>query len=182
MTERGKAAADVDQRPLYVIDTSALIDLQVAYGPQLTAGVWDFVATMVEDGRIIAPAAVYREIRDRADRVATWASNHRAMFIRDTPELYTRAKSDVIPLFLSPDGQLRMKEKAADPEVIALALILRDRQAGGLFRRPVLVVAHERRNVLRSHKPASRRSIPEVCRELDIECIRLNGMLEREES
>lgn len=181
MTDRGPVVPDVDQRPLYVIDTSAMIDLQVAYGPQMTSTVWDFVGVMADDGRLIAPAAVYREIKEKADRVARWAAAHRSMFVRDTPALYRRAKAEVVPRFLSADGQLRMKPKAADPDVVALALIKRDTDAGNLFRRAVCVVAHERLIGSRRNQPASRPSIPEVCTAVGLDCIRLNEMIEREE-
>ena len=181
MTDSGLVVPDVDQRPLYVIDTSALIDLQVAYGPQMTSSVWDFVGVMADDGRLTAPAAVYRELKDKADRVARWAAAHRSMFVRDTPGLYRRAKAEVVPRFLSPDGQLRMKPKAADPDVVALALIKRDSDAGNLFRRAVCVVAHERLIGSRRNQPASRPSLPEVCTALGLECIRMSEMIEREE-
>jgi hypothetical protein len=68
----------------YVIDTSALIDLKNQYPESIFVGVWNRFNSMCEEGQIISPREVLREIKKGDDELVKWAEDYEEVFLEPT--------------------------------------------------------------------------------------------------
>ena len=150
----------------YVFDTNAFSQLFHSYYRDRFPSLWAQFDSLLEAGAITSTREVAREIED--DRVAAlrdWAKNHTHLFPAPTAEeagIVSRIFSvshfqQVIEL-----KKLYKGGKNADPFVIARA-----RTLDGI----VVTMERERPNAAR---------IPNICRHFDVECISLEGFMERE--
>jgi hypothetical protein len=74
---------------MFVFDTSAFINgWNDHYPPPTFERVWTFLATQMEDGRLVAPRAVLIEIERRTDALAEWAKGR--PFTDPSPEVQRR--------------------------------------------------------------------------------------------
>jgi uncharacterized protein DUF4411 len=55
------------EQACYCSDTSALIELHATYGGDVFVSLWQNVAGLVKEGRLIAPREVLREIEKKDD-------------------------------------------------------------------------------------------------------------------
>jgi hypothetical protein len=148
-------ALDLDATaPGYVIDTSALIDLhRVVYAPDVFKTLWENLAGLVRERRLLAPREVYNEISKRDDDLYAWSKLHKQMFCE--PDSRQQA---IVRQILTSHPRLVDASKDtpdADPFVVALA------EAGSH-----VVVCSEKGNM------QGRVRIPDVCRARRVRCIR----------
>lgn len=142
---------------MLVPDTSVYINgRRDHFLPETFPSVWDLVASAMEDGRIIAPREVYRELTRKDDEIAAWAKERAGVFNEPSPEIQ-RAAGVIYAEFESPG-----RRDGADPFVLAEA------QARGFT-----VVTYEGRSF--SGIPTRRweRSMPGICRHFGIPCCTL---------
>jgi Domain of unknown function (DUF4411) len=156
---------------LYSVDTSSLIQLQGM--PRRTFGtLWQRLDALADAGRFMVAEEVQREIGDDASEdPVKWLRDHPGIIVPTevvwpTGRLVANKYTDLVDL-AKPNG-------SADPCVIALALMERERQQSQLWQSPVLVVAQERR------KRPSKVAIPDACDDYGLLCVNLQGMLDRE--
>lgn len=150
---------------IYVFDSSTLIRLFKNFYPKSFPSLWEKFAQVVNSGNIISVREVFIEIEDYDDRLSEWAKRNRAFFQQPSKdELVFVADIFKVTHFQSMvRTQERLQGKpVADPFVIAKAKILKG-----------CVVAEE------SKKPNSSR-IPNVREYFDINCLNLEGFMERE--
>jgi Domain of unknown function (DUF4411) len=108
-----------DGPPVYCIDTSALIDLWRRYPQKVFGGLWAAIEKLIEDGRLIAPREVLRDLQKGDDEVYKWAKKRAKMFVDLDAEQQALLKEVLkdFPKWVDPLSQL----PEADPLVIALA-------------------------------------------------------------
>ena len=112
--------------PVWVIDTSALIQIKSFVPHELRAAVYVALSALVNDGRLVFPTQVVKELkRDSGvrppDQACAWALDVEATACASPPSL-DQVKS---VLAIVPDILDHMKdsgEEEADPYVLALAL------------------------------------------------------------
>jgi hypothetical protein len=142
---------------VFVFDTSAYINgWNHHYSGPSFEPLWVFVADAMEDGRIVSPRAVHREIQQRTDALAGWARNRRFVDPNERVQRLVGQLQVQFPEVFSTPGR-----NDADPWVIALA------QADGLT-----VVTYEGRQF--SGAPARRSrfpKMPEICATLGVSCV-----------
>lgn len=155
----------------YSLDASPLIQLQAM--PRRTFGtLWQRLDRLADAGRLMVAEEVQRELGDDvSEDPVLWLHDHAGIVV-PTEHLWARARAvansyrDLIDL-AKPNG-------SADPCVIALAVLERERQQGQLWQAPVIVVTQERR------KRPSKVAIPDACDDYGLPCINLQGMFDME--
>jgi len=150
---------------IYVFDSSALIALFRHFYPSRFPTLWGKFEESVESQQIVTVREVFREVGDQDDPLADWAKTHRRFFHISSPE----ELAFVAQIFRVPHFQalVRKQERlqgkpVADPFVIAKAKVIQG-----------CVVMEE------ANKPNAAR-IPNVCAHFKIECLRLEGFMEKE--
>ncbi len=150
---------------IYVFDSSTLIDLFKHYYESRFPSLWANFAQAVESQRIISVSEVWQEISQRDDRLSAWGKAHRDLF--QPPALDEQIV--VAQIFAVPHFQSLVRTQAllqgnavADPFVIAKAKVLQ-----------ACVVAEE------DNRPNSSK-MPNVCQHFAVECLNLEGYMEKE--
>jgi hypothetical protein len=158
-------------KAIYSVDTSPFIVLQPL--KRKTFGrLWTRLDALADAGRLLVAEEVYRELHSSADEEPVKWLRERSGIIVPTDVLWDRACAvadahrDLVDL-AKPTG-------SADPCVIALALMERDRQQATLWGAPVIVVTQEKR------KRPGRAAIPDVCDDYGLEAVNLQGMFDME--
>ena len=154
--------------PIYCIDTNSLMDWQVRFYPtDVFASLLERFYALIKQERLVAPELVREEIGIvGSPELIAWANDRDAMF---KPNAAVIAEAQSIqhrfPGLLDPKSLY----EEADAYIIAMA---KANPAG-------IVVTQE---TPASEKPKPKRShfIPDVCRELGINCFNLMGMMRRE--
>jgi alpha-D-ribose 1-methylphosphonate 5-triphosphate diphosphatase PhnM len=62
---------------VYCIDTSALVDMRIVYPLRNFTSVWEKFGKLVEEGKLISPNEVSREIEKRDDDLRKWTRQHK---------------------------------------------------------------------------------------------------------
>lgn len=136
----------------YVFDTSALIDLQDRYPRDTFPSLWTALEDLSDDGRLMCPREVFRELELKNVELANWLS-HKGIVLTDpdTLELVPHAKAidSKYPDLKSGKRRKQPNPRAADPWVVALAAW-----------KCAAVVSHEQAEPARGLA----RQIPDVCR------------------
>jgi O-methyltransferase involved in polyketide biosynthesis len=140
----------------YSIDTSAILDGWVRYyPPDVLPALWERLAGLIENGKIIATEEVLYELEKKSDDAYKWAKSHDKMFIEIDEETQT-AVSEILSKHKKLIGE-RKNRSMCDPFVIALAKV-------------------KSCKVITAEKPTNnpeRPNIPDVCNALGIPCITL---------
>ena len=152
---------------IYCIDASAFIDLIHFNQPSNYPGVWDSIAELADNGRLIMYEEVKEECKDPA--IQPWLKDHNAIvrpFSLEINQSMLELQSD-----LDRDGQWMVdpnsnKDKA-DPWVVAHAMAEDKREPDLFVAGLVKVVSHERI----TNKKKGKVKIPDVCKRYNIECI-----------
>ena len=142
---------------MLVLDTSAYLNGRKDHYPPATfPSVWALIEAGMQDGRIVPPREVYRELVAKDDDVATWVRTINGYFI-DPDETVQRAAGVIYGMF--PGAGRR---DGADPFVVAEAQI-----------RGFTVVTYEGRTF--SGVPTTRwhRSMPGICQHVGVPCVTL---------
>jgi predicted nucleic acid-binding protein len=139
----------------YCIDTSVLIELKIRYPRNTFPSLWEKIGKLIEQGRIIAPRAVFDELvqyEDRNDELFKWVKRFKKMFKDLDSSQLQEVKKILIdhPDLVDKDKQT----EDADPFIIALAII-------------------EGCSVITQESQIKVNRIPYVCRKYKIKCISL---------
>ena len=153
---------------VYVIDSSALIDLKELYPQNVFPQIWTNLTELIKAGRLISPEEVFKEIEKKDDDLCAWCKIYKGMmFVPNSNEIlnYVSEVMTAFPDLVNHDTI----NPVADPFVIALARVIND---GSVDSSTPIVVAHE-----------SRRSpvkIPAICTSYGINNMRLLEMFSAE--
>lgn len=166
---------------VYCIDTSALINLKQHYPSRIFPGVWQALARLVEQGRLIAPTEVREEVNRGNDELAPWLLENKAMFEEATLSRYLDKYQWVIAHYPALVDATAEHEQA-DPHIIALVLHKRSGQASYLTPANRVIVSESGNveYVVVSDESLKPNKIPTVCHALGIECIKHRDLLTRE--
>lgn len=128
---------------------------------------WKEMEKLIEKTRIIAPNQVLEELKPKDDELFKWCMSHKKMFKKEDTDTINTAKSllDKFPQLGHADKEI----EDADPYVIALAVELNKQSALG--ERFVIVVSDEGNKLFH---------IPDVCKRIEVECIKFMGIIHRE--
>jgi hypothetical protein len=146
-------------RVIYVLDSSVLIDIKNGYpiNNPLFSGIWQSMAEMATDGRLISPHEAFRELRKGMDEAAEWAAVHKHMFV----EMDQEQASIVTEIWTKcPEIDKDIARPHADPWCVALA-IRHQRSTGSA----AYVVSNENKK--------SPRKIPVICDKFAVQCIKM---------
>jgi len=168
LPDEGASAA-----PIYVIDSSALIDLRRDYPRKTFGKLWQRFADLAGAGRLIAPEEVRHEIGRRDDELKEWAASVDGLFVAPDDD-FMACLSRVVaecPYLVN-----LARRYAADPWVVALALQMQEAEAGKMFRAACHVVSHE----VKAPQPGPLR-IPDACDHFGLSHIRLVRIFEIED-
>jgi hypothetical protein len=160
------------EQACYCTDTSALIELHATYGSDVFVSLWQNVAGLVKEGRLIAPREVLREIEKKDDDLLKWVKKHRKIFREQEIEQVQRAQEILSHFANLIDPAKEIPD--ADPFVVALAIIENTKREETLFKGHCIVVTQEKPS--RGNRP----KIPDVCQHYDIECISVAGLFRKE--
>lgn len=151
---------------MYVIDTNVFISLGLYY-PKRFPTIWERVDSLADSGALISVREVRRELETNcsSEHVLNWAERYRYIF-----HIPTNEECQIVSEIFKKNQYLGFVKRnnilkgmpVADPFIIAAA------KAKGFS-----VVTQE------SNKSKGAR-IPTACIDFDVECIDLEGFLERE--
>jgi len=105
----------------YCLDTSVLIELHRGIYPRAVfPGIWDDLEQLVDDGRMVAPREVRRELDDGRDDLTTWAKTHKNVFLDPEPAEYPLVGA-IQQRFSTASTVWLTKAPHADPWIVAMA-------------------------------------------------------------
>lgn len=148
---------------IYVIDTSALIDLARWYpmDRQFFRPIWDKIEELISSNKMVAPYEVLREIDSRSDELSNWAHARRDMFIHPTADQIVfigQIKNAYDDSYW--EREANKTGPWADPWIVALALHYKK---GSVVREDVKIVTQESKR-----KP---NRIPQIASKFKIESL-----------
>lgn len=159
-------------RPLYVLDTSALVDGWTLYPIRtFDAVVWSRLADLASEGRLVAPEEVRHEISRRDERLKAWANGSPLFRAPDDDFIACLAKVVAECPYLVSLG----RRYAADSWVVALALQLQEAEQSKLFAAPCYVITHEQKKLT-----SGKLKIPDACDHFSLTPIRFHQVFELE--
>jgi hypothetical protein len=126
---------------------------------------------MVEDGRLIAPDEVRREIERGDDPLVDWVKNQRGLFVPVGNDLVAELRR-VKEMFPELIDHMKVGPHA-DALIVALALLI-NKEPGTLFERRRCIVAT-------NEKGRGQQKIPTACKHFGIEVVDWFGFMELEE-
>ncbi|XOB63844.1 DUF4411 family protein (plasmid) [Campylobacterota bacterium DY0563] len=146
---------------IFVIDTSALIDMKRWYPREAFPELWEKIERMVNDGEIIAPQEVLYEIERGDDELKEWCKENAKMFV-DVDYQMIEVFNKVRDKYDKKEWEKHSEEEYwADPWVISLAVsteIIKD-------------VGKEHPVIVTSENQVKPNKIPTIAREFGIESI-----------
>jgi protein associated with RNAse G/E len=158
---------------IYCIDTSSLIELKEKYPQTIFTNLWNNIDELIQKGRIIAPLEVKKEIEKGDDELKSWVKNKKRnkMFIKPDKFQVEKAKEILskYSFLAKPD---KVDDVNADPWLISLVVKKLDEEKDILFKNKYIIVTEE--SQIRINR------IPSVCKQMNIECINLIKMFEKE--
>jgi len=153
---------------IYVFDTSSLIKIFGFY-PKRFPTLWSNFSALIQGAKIISVREVLKEIHQSNSEMMQWSKDNDSMFY----PLSNEDASFLMEIFRAKNGHFQHIIKnvnilkgspVADPFVIAKAKIVQGS-----------VVTEERPGGHNSTK------IPDICKHFDIDCLNLEGLMEREQ-
>lgn len=146
-----------------MFDTSAFINgWRTHLRPATFPSVWRIVGEALDDGRIVCPREVLKELRRQADELSAWVEPHAAAFVDPLPPVQREAGRIYAML---PNPGIR---DAADPFVIAEARL-----------RGFAVVTYEGLKISGEPTPKWHTKMPGICNKLGVDCMILPEALGR---
>ena len=155
------------RRPLYAVDTNVFMDWQFRHYPtDIFPSLLSRIDSLIAAQRFQAPALVDEELRKvGTPELTAWSDAHSSIWVPNAEVLAAALTiQSRFPGLLDPKAEF----DEADAYVIALAQI-----------RDGIVVTQET-PASEKRKPARPLYIPDVCRELGVHCITLQGLMRRE--
>jgi hypothetical protein len=157
---------------VYCIDTSSLIELKIKYPREVFPTLWEKMEELIQNGRIIAPIEVKKEIEKGDDELKKWVRGKKRnrMFIKPDENQVMKVKEILkdFPFLAKPD---KPDEPNADPWLFAVVLVKIEEEKERLIQYNSIVTDESQR------KP---RKIPAVCKEIGIVSINLIGLFKEE--
>jgi predicted nucleic acid-binding protein len=146
----------------YCIDTSALIAAWYErYKPNRFPKLWSEFDKLIEDGRLVSSSLVLRECSRRSQELHDWLKQRSDMFVQPDEGIQTEVGL-IINAYKGLVAEGKQKS-SADPFIIAQAKVHR-----------LIVVSEE-------GGAGSLRKIPGVCNALNMTCINLMQLMDRED-
>lgn len=147
---------------VYWFDTCSFMELRRSYPRPAFDPVWDFVVELLQSRRILSVEDVYLELKQQDDEIAQWIDRWKANFIILDDDIQNRAREILsqFPTLID----IKRGKSSADPFLIAAALV----------RRGIIVTEENR-----SGGP-NKVKIPDVAGRLNIQCLKLLQLLQRE--
>ncbi len=152
---------------VYIIDNDSLITLK-RYPPEVFVSLWNRIEALVDEGRLIAPHEVFREVAKGDDEIERWAKVRRQMFV-DLDPVQAEALKEVLRQF---PGIHDPEKTGADADPVLVALCLSKSRADKSS--DYFVVTEER-----MRGPGSMK-VPNVCSALGLNAISLLEMFRQE--
>jgi hypothetical protein len=148
----------------YWFDTCSFTELRRTYPMPVFDPVWQFVGQLLSERRILSIEDVFIELEQQDDEIARWISNWEDNFISldDTIQIKAREILATSPKLVD----LRKGKSSADPFLISAAAV----NHGGI--------------IVTEENPSGgppKVKIPDVARSLNISCIKLLDVLQRED-
>ncbi len=156
---------------MYILDTNVFIEAKnTFYGFDFCPGFWDWLVAQNENGRVASVRAVAEEIKRGSDDLTVWAQDRRDGFFlppdRTTLHMFRVIANGAWRSSYTPNAIATFMDNPADLSLIAHALAHGD-----------TVVTRES-----ASSSPNRIKIPDVCGELDVECVQPWVMLRREDA
>jgi len=156
----------VSQPSTYVIDTSALIDLEYLYRKATFPSLWEKLLKLAKDELLICPREVKRELEQKSDHLAKCIKQSNAVVSLEVSNQIVGLTKDIdlkYPMLKIGERRSTPNPLSADPWVIALAKW-----------RNAKVVCSEKA------KPSSQNvcKIPDACRRENLACLTLQDFFE----
>lgn len=141
----------------YCIDTSALIDLSYLYSPDVFPRLWSNLEALINEGKVISPKEVFKELERKDDELLKWAKGFKKMFINLDPEQINKVKEiqAKFPNFVD----VNKTTPEADPFLISLAI-----------NKGSTVISMEKPVNLKVN-PKARPRVPDVCIDYNVKCV-----------
>lgn len=150
---------------MYCIDTCALIHgWRRDYPPDVFQSLWDQLDKLAQEGKLFSSIEVLLELGRGGDDIYNWAKERKHIFLEAEDEVQKIIATivDKFPSFVPPDSSDGIW---ADPYVVALAAV-----------NGWTVVTGE----ITVGPGAKRIRIPNVCQEMDVECINFLQLIRKE--
>lgn len=148
----------------YCIDTSALLDAWLRwYPPDIFPGLWDKLDQLINESRLIATEEVFIELSYKEDLLFEWAGERQNKLFFPLDDQIQIEVTAILTEFPKLVDQ-RPGKGTADPFVIALAKITN----------ATVVTGELPTNNLQRPK------IPDVCNQLNIQCIKITELIRME--
>ena len=107
---------------IYIVDTSAIIDMNRWYPPDAFEDIWRRIEAMIGNGEILAPMEVLRELERKDDTIKKWCQDHKRLFVEENREIIKNLVR-VKEKYSSDYWEMNINSEVwADPWVVALAL------------------------------------------------------------
>jgi len=156
--------AEEQAKNKYCFDTDALVSSwRMHYRPGVFKELWDQLGRKIEDGSIIIPNEVRKEIGAGTDELASWLKKYQSFIIPISAEQIEIVK-EIVNKYPKVSQYKKPRPNHADPFVVAVAKI-----------HSCTVVTYEIRNSSRDN-PA----VPDLCREYGVDCCSMVDLFERE--
>jgi len=158
---------------IYIIDTSSLIEMKERYPKKNFPTLWNKVEKLIQDGRLITHIEVKKEIEKGDDELKEWIKkkNIKKMFTKPDKNQIEKVQ-EILEKYSFLAKADKPEEPNADPWLIALAIVKKEKESGRLFRNNYIIVTEE------STRKTNR--IPWVCKGIGIECIKFIELIQRE--
>lgn len=106
---------------IYCVDSSSLIAMKRVYPRKSLGALWDLMETLADDGRLIAPHEVLREVSKVEDDLKAWAKKRSGIFVPIDNEQGEALKEIQKPFPTINDAA--KEGPHADPWCVALSLV-----------------------------------------------------------
>jgi len=162
-----------DTKNYYVIDSCSLIELNRKYPIDIFPTVWKKVEILINNGFLVSPKEVLKEIEKGDDNLKEWAKKQTKLF-KNLSAKQIQIVQEILgkyPKWLNEDSLVPI----ADPFVIALAIEMEQDPQKTIIEtiKKRIVVSEERMS-------GKKTKVPYVCHQYGIECIFLIDMFRNE--
>jgi hypothetical protein len=162
-----------ENNPVYIFDTSAIIDMHKFYPINRVLPYWRNVEISINNGKFRMPFLVFEDISRKDDLVKDWFNQRKLKVIipqSDSQNRYVKKIEADYPNLVN----YRFARINADPFVIACGLEILDgnQVTFGSKQTPIIVAQEGERK---------KDTIPKVCRNLNLNCITIDQLWENED-
>ena len=106
---------------VYCIDSSTLMNFEDKFPKDIFVGLWDDLAELVADGRLVSHREAFEEIQQGSGFLTDWATEHRHIFAEHTAEQASLI-GQIVDQFPALSGAHKTSPYEADPWLIAQSI------------------------------------------------------------